>query len=354
MNSDHSMILILTEDTDSSATDVERLLERRGAPFLRFNPARFPGEASLTADYSENGLPLGVLETGGTRYRLEDFGAVWERRPQKPLCPDAITRGISRRFVKQECERFAEDFWQLLECRWLPAPAPVIRRIHKVGQLKLALELGFEMPPTLITNDPEEFLDFHRTHNGRIIGKVFFNGTMRPEAPHEVLSWTYTEIVSSRATAYASSIRHSPVIFQAYVPKRSELRVTVVGRQVFAAEIFSQKNNRSRRDWRRYDLGHTPHAAHRLPDNVEHRCVELVERFGLTYGTIDLILTPDGRYVFLEINPNGQWQWIESLTGLPISQAVCDFLVDGPTPPHKQTWRDSWKGTSIPVLWPAA
>jgi glutathione synthase/RimK-type ligase-like ATP-grasp enzyme len=54
-----------------------------------------------------------------------------------------------------------------------------------------------------------------------------------------------------------------------------------------------------------------------------------VERLGLCYGAIDMVLTPDGRYVFLEINPNGQYLWIEEAAGLPISDAICDLLMSG-------------------------
>jgi glutathione synthase/RimK-type ligase-like ATP-grasp enzyme len=119
------------------------------------------------------------------------------------------------------------------------------------------------------------------------------------------------------------------MIFQAYVPKLVELRITVVGRRIFAAEIHSQRTNHTRCDWRRYDQGQTPHRPHELPRDLEQRCTALVERLCLRYGAIDMVLTPDGRYVFLEINPNGQYLWIEHETGLPISEAICDLLTGG-------------------------
>ncbi len=126
-----------------------------------------------------------------------------------------------------------------------------------------------------------------------------------------------------------SALRSCPVIVQEQIPWRVELRVTVVGDQIFACEIHSQISNHARLDWRRYDTGATPHLVHELPGEIADRCVALTHRLGLRYGAVDLILTPDGRYVFLEINPNGQWLWIENLTGLPISQAVCDLLLEG-------------------------
>src|SRR5439155_26701150 len=127
----------------------------------------------------------------------------------------------------------------------------------------------------------------------------------------------YTEVVSKRDVGYAASLQYCPMILQAYVPKRLELRITVVGRQVFAAEIHSQQTHHTRHDWRRYDLVHTPHRPHDLPEDVRRLCLRLVERLGLCFGAIDMVLTPEGRYVFLEINPSGQYAWIEELTGLP-------------------------------------
>ena len=103
----------------------------------------------------------------------------------------------------------------------------------------------------------------------------------------------------------------------------------MVGREVFAAEIHSQQTHHTRHDWRRYDLSHTPHFRHMLPPEVQERCVQLVERFELCYGAIDMILTPQGRYVFVEINPSGQYLWIEQETRLPISAAICDLLMAG-------------------------
>ena len=76
-------------------------------------------------------------------------------------------------------------------------------------------------------------------------------------------------------------------------------------------------------------MSNTPHFPHALPPEVQERCVRLVERLELCYGAIDMILTPDGRYVFIETNPSGQYIWIENETGLPISAAICDFLTAG-------------------------
>lgn len=321
------MILMLTDASDVHADRVAARLRQRGAGFVRFNPARFPAEAELSLAYAANGQVRSVIRNGREIIDLSAVTAVWYRRPEPPVAHARITDPAVRSFVEDECRSVLCDAWQMLHCLWLPAPPLVDQQAQfKAGHLAVAGALGFELPPTLITSSPTDFLDFYREHNGAIVSKLA--GT----AFHHTAGTTfnrYTEVVSRRDPAYAHAVRYCPMIFQAYVPKRVELRITVVGGRVFAAEIHSQASNHTRHDWRRYDMKETPHLPHTLPPAVEQRCVRLVERLGLSFGAIDMVLTPDGRYVFLEINPNGQYLWIEEATGLPISEAICDLLISG-------------------------
>ena len=208
----------------------------------------------------------------------------------------------------------------------MPARPQVIQRAdQKAEQLVLAEQLGFVVPPTLITNSPREALDFLNRHDGRVISKVLNSSAFSAHLPQLA---RYTEFVERRDLVSLRRVQRCPVVFQAYVPKRVELRVTLVGTRVFAAEIDSQRSRYSRVDWRHNDLNCTPYRPHQLPAEVQDRCLALLRRFGLRYGAIDLIQRPDGEYVFLELNPNGQFSWIESLTGLPISEALADLLLE--------------------------
>ncbi|WP_433428574.1 MvdC/MvdD family ATP grasp protein [Nonomuraea sp. CA-141351] len=319
-------ILILTCDDDTHAHQVAGLLADRGARAVLFDPADYPSRARIEAAYGRR--VRRTLQTGEAHVDLDTLTAVWFRRPRPPAAHPEIIEPAVRACVERECAAFAADLWDQLGCRYVPAPRESIRRAQrKTSQLALAGRLGFELPDTLITHDPGTFLDFYNRHSGQIITKPL-NDPKALRADGEAVS-RMSEPVSTRDVGHADAIRFAPVIVQEYVAKRVELRVTVVGRTVFAAEIHSQENNHARHDWRRYDLAATRHAVHDLPPDVAARCVELVVRLGLTYGAIDLILTPDDRYVFLEINPSGQWLWIENATGLPISAAICDLLMHG-------------------------
>jgi hypothetical protein len=321
------MILILTETRDKGADPVERMLRERGARVARFDTGDFPSRAEVALSYTAEGTSQCTLRVGEDAIDLSGLTAVWDRRPKAPAADAAIGDKAVRDYVEEECKTFLQGVWSCLDCRWVPARRPVVLGAQlKCSQLKTAAGLGFELPPTLITNSPHDLLEFYRRHNGSVVSKVV--GFPVVYAKQETFG-RYTQLVSKRDVGYAGAVRYCPLIFQARVPKSVELRITVVGRAVFAAEIHSQASNQTCVDWRHYDHFQTPYRPHTLPAELEHRCVRLVERLGLCYGAIDMALTPDGRYVFFEINPNGQYLWIEKATELPISAAICDLLLSG-------------------------
>jgi glutathione synthase/RimK-type ligase-like ATP-grasp enzyme len=318
-------ILILTKATDTPAEHVAERLRRRGADVAVFDPGRFPAEASLNVEVSPDGIPRRLLAAAGRTIDLEGLTAVWFRRPSEPAAHPEVTDALTRRYVERECAAFSCDVWDNLGCPAVPAADGITRAAAgKIRQLVEAGRAGFELPPTLITTDPDEFLDFYCAHDGKVITKVIEQ--LWAHSPDDTF-FRYTQPLSTREVGYAAAVRLSPIIVQPYVEKAMELRVTVVGSQAFAAEIHSQESNHARLDWRRYDMRMTPHRVHELPEATADGCVRLVERLGLCYGAIDLIVTPDGRYVFLEINPNGEYRWVERATGLPITEAVCDLLI---------------------------
>lgn len=335
------MILILTEPQDPHADAVEAELHRLGARVCRFDWGEFPLSAALSIGW-RGGHKRVQLTRGREVIDLSECTAGWLRRPNKPRVSPNITDPRLRGYAEDECFQVIQDTWNALELPWLPGPIAAVRRAdNKQLQLQLAASLGLEVPPSLITNDPDAFLEFYREHEGRLINKqpsVTFAASQRTGG--ELMR--YTQPVTTRDVGYARRVRHSPMLFQAQVAKKFELRITVVGQEVLAAEIHSQSTRRTQLDWRHYDIGHTPHRVHDLPDPVRQACLELVARLGLRYGAIDMIVTPDDRYVFLEINPNGQWLWIEEETGLPIRDAICSELINpsNPRPTLKETVHD--------------
>ncbi|MCG3776438.1 MAG: hypothetical protein JW395_3297 [Nitrospira sp.] len=188
----------------------------------------------------------------------------------------------------------------------------------------MAARLGFRVPPTIISNQPSRVREFA---NGRqVVAKAVSSGYVQaPEGNRAI----FTSVVPDTDFEDLDGLRLAPVIFQELIPKSRDIRVTVVGQQVFAAEILSQERASSRIDWRATDDPNLEHRPHVLPESVGAACIYLVRELGLRFGAIDLALTTAGDYVFFEINPNGEWAWIEDQCGYPIAHTIALFLAKG-------------------------
>jgi hypothetical protein len=323
------MLCVLSDPNDPVAGHICGELRLRGARLVVLNP---PAEASA------RGLRVAVRPddawlrlADGTPIDPASISTVWLWRPGESASDKA--RALQRHgdpdvasYVALEWARLLGDVLHASERRWVPGPPDIVRRAEsKLRQLQLASWLGFAIPETLITNDADAAIDFINRFAGAVIVKPPSVELARKTLPRGMAR--YTTALKPCDVAAIESIGHAPVMLQRRIGKRVELRVTVVGSRVFAAEIHSQATPHTAVDWRRYDEDHTPVLVHRLPDAVERRCVALTHALRLSYGAIDLILTPEGEYMFIEINPNGQFGWIEGHTGLPIAAALCDELL---------------------------
>jgi hypothetical protein len=317
------MIAILSIADDPHADAVQAILDGWGEATARIDFTDFPSSSTSAVRFGPDGLLDARWSTsGGEPIDLLALTAIWLRRPGRPA-PSAAGE-----FVTAEITDFVDDVWDLDSLPVLPAPAPVLRRAQKkIRQLELAARVGFEIPPTLVTNDPEEALDFVRARNGHLVSKQIGFAELARTDSNAYLR--YTERVTHRDLAHIEALRRCPLILQAEVPKRHELRVTVVGDETFTVAIQSQGNPRTALDWRRYDDARTAHEITSLPDEIAEQCVGMTRALGLGYAAFDLIVTPDDRHVFVEVNPNGQYLWLEALTGIPISEAIAAFLASG-------------------------
>ncbi len=322
------MILFITYPEDPAARMAERLLRARGTDVARFDALRIgEGDAHMTVRLSSRGTPQRRLFAQGRTLDLAALTAVWHRR-HKLFGSSEIADPQMRAFARIESEQCLLQTWSALPVKFVPAPLAVIRAgQHKLLQLERAGSLGFEIPPTLVTTDPTELLAFYREHGGRVITKLL-SSTSIGESGLGRDYLRFTERLSLRELARGmSAARLCPVYAQAYVPKDRELRITVVGDTVFAAEIESQRGAHGRVDWRKAGPVAVPYHPHSLDRAVAARCIALIRSLGLNYGAIDMVIRPDGAHVFLEVNPAGEYHWIEMRTGMPITAAICELLL---------------------------
>jgi glutathione synthase/RimK-type ligase-like ATP-grasp enzyme len=194
----------------------------------------------------------------------------------------------------------------------------------KALQLAEASKAGLKTPNTLISNDPAQaaaFVDALGDTECAIkpliaVGVTDEHGYRLPLT---------TTLPAGHAL---ESVALAPNMFQPYVDKACELRIVVIGEKIFCVKIDSQATEITRKDWRAGDWkgAELEHEIFSLPEYVEASIHRLMDSFGINFASMDMILTPAGEFVFLELNPNGQWLWLEIELGLPLVASMADLL----------------------------
>lgn len=317
-------ILIVTGEHDSTADLMVLHLRDRGVAFERFHPQDLPSVAAVTLRFGPGRAPEGRMSTLGEPIDWSQIGAVWYRRPQA-FSFSAGLGAEEREFAFHECTAVTQGMWRSFDAFWVNHPDRIRIAESKPLQLALAGRLGFAVPRTAFTNDPAEVRALWEACDGAIVYKSMTQGVLGRSAQKSV----YTNRVTPDHLARADLLRNAPGLFQEEIPKAADLRITIVGDRLFPIEIRSQTDVDARVDWRRGAVPNMAHVPCALPGAIERACLALNRALGLHYSAIDMVLTPAGEHVFLEINPSGQFGWIESVTGLPIIETLADLLLDG-------------------------
>jgi glutathione synthase/RimK-type ligase-like ATP-grasp enzyme len=313
------VLLIVTQRDDYHADWLVLELQARNADFTRFNTEDYPLTTSL--HWTHDGAAR--LRFGECDYDLADVTAVWYRRPAPPVVAADLPEATAA-WARGEAREALMGVWRTLDALWVNNPDRNRIAESKLLQLRTARELGFDIPDSLVSNEPAEVEDFMAANPHGVICKPLMTGRVPVGGGGEQLF--FTSQISPESVSLAA-LGAEPYLFQELIPKLYDVRVTVIGTEAFAARIESQESEETRTDWRRGHPGELAHTPIELPEDVASACLALCRRLGLEFGAIDLAHEPDGRYTFFEINPNGQWAWVEQRTGLPLRARLSDLLL---------------------------
>jgi MvdD family ATP-grasp ribosomal peptide maturase len=320
-----SVLIITRSDDNESVSMVARAIERRGGEVIRFDTDRYPTEVRLTAYYGKAGDERLTLTNDEGEFNLREVAAVWHRRLNFGGRLPATLDEQLRRASLGETRAAAQGMLASLKAFRVDAVRHIRHAENKQLQLQVARELGLEIPRTLTTNDPSAVRAFVEACEGRVVTKMLSSFAVY-EGGREMV--VFTNPVGPEDLADLSGLSLCPTTFQEMIPKALELRVTVVGERVMSASLDSKVSARAAHDWRRDGLRMIQDwQPYDLPREVEEKILRLMDYFILNYGAIDIIVTPDGRHVFLEINPVGEFFWLERCPGLPIADAIADVLL---------------------------
>jgi glutathione synthase/RimK-type ligase-like ATP-grasp enzyme len=311
------VILIISHHRDEHAQAVTVELSCRGAATRLLDLARFPLQLGLAMHYDGKGGSSFFFGCDDGGLDLDDCGVIWWRRPQHPSLDGTVSRTEHQHFALNESQEALQGLWQSTDAFWINEPARDVVANRKAFQLQLAAHIGLEIPQTLISNCPHAARKFvQRMGIGNVIYKAF-------SATEQ--DWRETRLLREEELDKLENVKYAPVIFQSYIEADVDLRITVVGDQIFPAAIHSQETS-YKVDFR-MDIGAARIEPVVLPAALQAKLFELMHRLGLVYGAIDMRRRPNGSYVFLEVNPAGQWLFVERYSGQHITQAMADLML---------------------------
>jgi len=310
------MILIISTHKDKHASKVIELLNKKGAKSHLLDLSNFPKRSSISIDFNSNSPDRIIFEDINGAIQLSNCKVVWWRRPQPFVLHEEINSSDDRNFAYTECHAAFAGLWNSLDATWINNPLLDEDACKKVYQLKMAKKIGLQIPDTCVTNNPNRATEFAAIYgNNNVIYKAF-SGTER--------AWRETRLLKDDDFKQIEKVKYAPVILQKYIEAKADLRVTIVNDKIFVGAIYASNTSYP------IDFRMVMNEAHmepfELPTKIKGMLLKLMKRLGLIYGAIDMRLTPNGDYVFLEINPSGQWLFVEERTGLPISDNFAEFL----------------------------
>jgi MvdD family ATP-grasp ribosomal peptide maturase len=321
-----TVLIITRSDDNESVRMVAEAIERKGGEVIRFDTDRYPTEVRLSAYYGKGDDERLTLANDQGEFNLREVTAIWHRRLNfGARLPTTLDRQL-RHASLTESRAAAWGMLTSLKAFRMDALSHIRHAENKQLQLQVARALGLEIPRTLTTNDGAAVHAFAASCASGMVTKMLSSFAVYEDGRELVV---FTNPVKPEDLADLSGLSLCPMTFQEMIPKALELRTTVVGQRVMSASIASQSSARATHDWRRDGLRMIQDwQPYELPRETEEKILRLMDYFCLNYGAIDIIVTPDGRHVFLEVNPVGEFFWLERSPGLPIAESIADVLLE--------------------------
>ncbi|WP_299456213.1 MvdC family ATP-grasp ribosomal peptide maturase [uncultured Microscilla sp.] len=315
-------ILLLTHSGDFFTIDrVQQALEAIGTHPIRINTDLYPEEIKVNF-HLEAGTPKVFIETPQGTIDTDEVEGVWMRRIWKPRLDKEI-QGDFRNICLGESQTVLRNSLLLLDhAIWLDPLEHISRAANKLYQLKLAVKHGLQVPATLITNEAAQALSFYKNKQD-IITKMH-DQTDYGMGRSAMQMNTYK--VTPEHVEEFESLQYCPMTFQKEIKKACELRVVYVGGEFFTGAIDTSQSAQGGTDWRRSEINEAEWTHFSLPADVRAKLVSFMDELHLSFGALDLIHTPNDEYVFLEVNPLGEWGMLERDLDLPISKAIANTL----------------------------
>lgn len=304
------MLLILTNSRDVTADYLASFLTGQKVDFIRLDTDTILDRMlfSYRVGYPE-------IKVDGRKLSAMEISNIWYRRPKK-LASNRFSEQPEDKYLLREWTEFLEGFLEHVpKEKWMNHPTANAAAENKLEQLSRAHRIGFLVPDTLATQDPNEFLSFYEKHTSNVILKPIGGGYVEREGddPDSII---YTNRVLPGHLRFSEEISICPVFFQKEIDKATDVRITVVDSEIHAVSMQAiDDSGRQRCDIRRNNMADVDYQKIDLPIEIVSKIDTLMRHYQLRFAAIDMAVDRAGEWTFFEINPNGQWAWLDIAGG---------------------------------------
>lgn len=304
-------VLVVSNHADATADYLCARMCDAGVDHVRLNTESAATTCSVFATQERV-----ILEFESTTLGPSEVGTIWYRRP-KPIACDRGGDRSERMFATAEWTAALEGFLSQVPLRrWINHPARIVGASSKLEQLARAKGLGLRVPPWCCTTAPEHARAFVSEHGHRVVAKPLYCGYIERDSPGADTVIYTSRVQMDELPANESSLG-APTLFQQEVLDGVDVRVTVVDGEAIAVRMWRDD---AEVDIRRDNMAGVNYARERIPDDVRRALHRFVESYELRFAAIDMMVTRDG-WQFLELNPNGQWAWLDLVGDAEIYRA---------------------------------
>lgn len=290
-------------------------LERRGEKYLRLNRDRFSeykllyalGDDELSVEMESNIYSISAKSLRAVYFRAP----VFLRSTGKPY-------SLEEQLYKNQWGSFIRNLIVFNDSLWINHPVSTYRAENKLYQLKIAREIGMLTPVTFVGNSLPNNLEQEKNYVIKSLDAALFY-----DQGQEM--FTYSTIVSG-AELRQAEIQYAPIILQECLSNKTDIRVTVIGDMLYATAITNDGAH-IEGDWRKQGKERLTYSQLILPKNVQENIMKLMKKLDLNFGGIDLV-SVDGEYYFIEVNPTGEWRWLTQVANFPIDKAIIDNMIN--------------------------
>ncbi|MDH6250448.1 MvdC family ATP-grasp ribosomal peptide maturase [Chryseobacterium sp. H1D6B] len=311
------MILCITHSNDFYNIDIFfEYLASKHIPYFRLNSDRLNHLQKISMN--ENSFEL--TDEYGNTVSSKEIKGVWHRKSWKISIPEELDEDYEKIFLNEYTSLWYNLLTMLEHVPWVN-PYELEKKVdgNKLYQLRTAQKYDLCIPETIFSNEEEKITAFFHKHcNGKAVAKL--HGVIAKTMDGE--NQLATTVIDEDNLEYISDIAYCPMIFQPYIEKEYELRILYIDGEFFTGKI----NNSENADWRVSREGYF-WSEYELPEEIKNNLTSMMKEMGLYLGAADMIKGKDGKYYFLEVNPQGEWGMLQKELNFPIAERIADNII---------------------------